>query len=163
MRIFISAGEPSGDLHAANLVKSLRAIRPDVEVVGFGGPHLEATGAKVLYPLVELAVMWFGRVLLNLHKFFALADQAEAYFRDEKPPPASATQLDNLKTPGGDTVLIAVHKHSVDRAPTASQGGPRRRRTANRSRRASSRVAHRRWWTSSTLRVWNKLSMAAFP
>ena len=44
-------------------------------------------------------------------------------------PPASATQLDNLKTPGGDTVLIAVHKHSVDRAPTASQGGPRRRRT----------------------------------
>lgn len=85
MRIFISAGEPSGDLHAANLVHSLRERLPGAEFVGFGGPHLEKAGAHVLYPLVELAVMWFGRVLLNLHKFFALAAQADRYFRDEKP------------------------------------------------------------------------------
>ena len=85
MRIFLSAGEPSGDLHAANLVRSLRERMPDAEFVGFGGPHLEKSGATVLYPLVELAVMWFGRVLLNLHKFFALAAQADRFFRDEKP------------------------------------------------------------------------------
>src|SRR5439155_24309694 len=64
MRIFLSTGEPSGDLHAANLIHSLRRLRPDVEVVGFGGPKMEAAGAKVLYPLVDLAVMWFVRVLL---------------------------------------------------------------------------------------------------
>jgi lipid-A-disaccharide synthase len=85
MRIFISAGEPSGDLHAANLVRAIRQRVPDAEFVGFGGPKLEASGAKLIYPLVELAVMWFGRVLLNLHKFIRLANQAEAYFRDEKP------------------------------------------------------------------------------
>ncbi len=85
MRIFISTGEPSGDLHAANLVRALRRRLPDAEFVGFGGPHLARSGAKVLYPLVELAVMWFGRVLLNLHKFFALAAEADRYFRDEKP------------------------------------------------------------------------------
>ena len=37
MRLFISAGEPSGDLHAANLVRSLRALQPDLVCAGFGG------------------------------------------------------------------------------------------------------------------------------
>ena len=41
MRIFISAGEPSGDLHAANLVRAIRRRVPDAEFVGFGGPKLE--------------------------------------------------------------------------------------------------------------------------
>lgn len=85
MRIFISAGEPSGDLHAANLVKSLRARFPDAEFVGFGGSHFEEAGGTLLYPLVELAVMWFGRVLLNLHKFLSLASQADRFFRHERP------------------------------------------------------------------------------
>jgi lipid-A-disaccharide synthase len=85
MRIFISAGEPSGDLHAANLVRALRERLPGAEFVGFGGPRLAEAGATLLYPLVDLAVMWFGRVLLNLHKFVRLANQADRYFRDERP------------------------------------------------------------------------------
>ena len=44
MRIFISAGEPSGDLHAANLIQALRARMPDAEFVGFGGPRMERPG-----------------------------------------------------------------------------------------------------------------------
>ncbi len=85
MRIFLSTGEPSGDLHAANLVHSLRKIRPEVEVLGFGGPRMAEAGATVIYPLVELAVMWFVRVLINLPKFFALIDQAEDEFRKDRP------------------------------------------------------------------------------
>ena len=85
MRIFLSTGEPSGDLHAANLIHSLRTLRPDVEVVGFGGPKMAEAGGKVLYPLVDLAVMWFVRVLLNLDKFFKLLDDAEEEFRRVRP------------------------------------------------------------------------------
>jgi lipid-A-disaccharide synthase len=85
MRIFLSAGEPSGDHHAADLVRALRERLPDAEFVGYGGPHLEAVGARVFFRLTDLAVMWFGRVLLNLHKFVKLARDAERYFRDEKP------------------------------------------------------------------------------
>jgi lipid-A-disaccharide synthase len=51
MRIFLSAGEPSGDLHAANLIRSLRARRPDAQFVGFGGPQMAGAGAEVLFPL----------------------------------------------------------------------------------------------------------------
>ena len=85
MKIFLSAGEPSGDLHAANLARAILSRHPEAEIVGFGGDHLKAAGARLLYPLTELAVMWLGRVLLKLPKFFALADEADRYFRDEKP------------------------------------------------------------------------------
>jgi lipid-A-disaccharide synthase len=85
MRIFLSTGEPSGDLHAANLIHSLKKLRPDVQVVGFGGPKMAEAGGKVLYPLVNLAVMWFLRVLLNLNKFFKLLDDAEKEFLANRP------------------------------------------------------------------------------
>jgi lipid-A-disaccharide synthase len=85
MRIFLSAGEPSGDLHAANLVRSLRKRLPDAEFVGFGGPHLARAGAQVLYPLTELAIMWFIQVFQNIRTFFRLLKQADDYFRDQKP------------------------------------------------------------------------------
>ena len=60
MRIFISAGEPSGDLHAANLIRALRkrAARRRVRRLrrpADGGGR----GASCSIPLVDLAVMWF--------------------------------------------------------------------------------------------------------
>lgn len=85
MRIFISTGEPSGDLHAANLIHSLRKSDPDLEIVGFGGPKMAEAGARLLYPLVDLAVMWFLRVLLNIHKFFGLLAMADREFRERRP------------------------------------------------------------------------------
>jgi lipid-A-disaccharide synthase len=85
MRIFVSAGEPSGDLHAANLIRELGRRLPDAEFVGYGGPKLEEAGAAILFPLVEMAVMWFLRVLLNLHKFLGLIGRADRYFQDHRP------------------------------------------------------------------------------
>ena len=85
MRIFLSAGEPSGDLHAANLIRSLRKRWPDAEFVGYGGPRMSEAGAVVLYPLVDMAVMWLLRVLWNIRTFLGLVDRADRYFRDERP------------------------------------------------------------------------------
>lgn len=85
MLIFISTGEPSGDLHGASLIHSLRSRRPDARFVGFGGPRMTEAGAHLLYPLVNLAVMWFLRVLLNIGTFLRLLLQADRFFRDERP------------------------------------------------------------------------------
>ncbi len=85
MRIFISAGEPSGDLHGANLIEALRARLPEVEFVGFGGPKMSEAGATLLYPLVNLAIMWFLNVFLNILTFLRLIFRADRYFRDQKP------------------------------------------------------------------------------
>ena len=85
MRIFISAGEPSGDIHGANLIRELKARRPDLDIVGFGGDRMEAAGAKLLYPLVQLAVMWFARVLANITTFLGLLSKADRSFRHHRP------------------------------------------------------------------------------
>jgi lipid-A-disaccharide synthase len=85
LRLFFCAGEPSGDLHAANLICRLRQRCPDLEAVGYGGPRMAAAGCQLHADLTELAVMWFGRALANLHKFWDLAGRADRYFRHHRP------------------------------------------------------------------------------
>ena len=85
MRIFLSAGEPSGDLHGANLIRALRRRGPGVDCVGFGGERMEAAGARLLYPLCDLAVMWFTRVLARAPAFLDLLSRADRYFRHHRP------------------------------------------------------------------------------
>ncbi len=85
MYVFISAGEPSGDLHGANLVRSLQRIHPGVQCTGFGGQHMEAAGCKLLYPLAGLSAMFILPVIASAHKFIKLILQADRYFRLSKP------------------------------------------------------------------------------
>jgi lipid-A-disaccharide synthase len=85
MHIFISAGEPSGDLHGANLIRALRHFHPEIQCVGFGGEKMASAGCRLLYPLCELAVMWFARVFARAPLFLQLLSQADRYFRHQRP------------------------------------------------------------------------------
>jgi lipid-A-disaccharide synthase len=85
MRVFLSAGEPSGDHHAALLARALRERRPDVECVGLGGPQMAAEGCRLVADMTKLAVMWFLRVILSIHRFVDLARRAERSFLDHRP------------------------------------------------------------------------------
>jgi lipid-A-disaccharide synthase len=84
-RIFISAGEPSGDLHGSNLAKALKAQWPDVELIGFGGPKMAAAGVDLKYELTNHAVMWFGKVLSQIGTFVGVVNQAARIFDEERP------------------------------------------------------------------------------
>ncbi len=85
MKLFISAGEPSGDLHGANLTRAIGERSPHVQFVGFGGERMREAGADLLYPMANLAVMGVRRVVSNLRTFFQLGDRAEAYFKKHRP------------------------------------------------------------------------------
>jgi lipid-A-disaccharide synthase len=85
VRIFFSAGEPSGDLHGSNLIRQLRRRDPQLEAVGYGGPLMAAVGCRLHTDLTALAVMWFALALANLHRFVALLLRADRYFREERP------------------------------------------------------------------------------
>ena len=85
MHLFISAGEPSGDLHGSNFVRAVRQRVPDAQLVGFGGDRMAAAGADLHFPLTQLAVMWFGKALANLPTFFKHGRRAEVYFRSRRP------------------------------------------------------------------------------
>jgi lipid-A-disaccharide synthase len=85
MRIFICAGEPSGDIHGGNLVRALGQRQPGVECVGFGGDQMAAAGCRVLYPLCQLAVMWFARAIANAPTFLGVLSKADRYFGHHRP------------------------------------------------------------------------------
>lgn len=85
MRVFISAGEPSGDMHGANLFRALRERRPDVEVFGFGGERMATAGVDLVYPLCEFAVMGLGAVLSALPTFRRILHLARDTFRKRRP------------------------------------------------------------------------------
>ncbi len=85
MQIFFSVGEPSGDLHGANLIGELRRQSPHVRVVGYGGPKMAAAGCELHTDLTRFAVMWFARVLTKLPTFWRLLEQADRYFAEARP------------------------------------------------------------------------------
>lgn len=70
--VFLAAGEPSGDLHAAGLARALRAALPGARLLGLGGPRMQAQGVELLAELDHLAVMGFAEVLGRLPYFLKL-------------------------------------------------------------------------------------------
>ena len=64
--IMIAAGEASGDMHGAALVRELRALRPNLAFSGMGGRDLEAAGVELLADAARLAVVGVVEVLGRL-------------------------------------------------------------------------------------------------
>lgn len=85
MHVFISAGEPSGDLHGANLIRELKKLDPNVRLSGFGGDRMESAGCQLLYPLCKHSVMWILSVVQQIFTFIRLLNDAEKFFREQKP------------------------------------------------------------------------------
>jgi lipid-A-disaccharide synthase len=83
-RIYISAGEPSGDAHAAAVVTALRRRLPAASFEAFGGPNLEAAGATVLDRMERLSVVGFVEALWQLPAHFRLLARVRAAFRAKR-------------------------------------------------------------------------------
>ncbi|HEX5831883.1 MAG TPA: lipid-A-disaccharide synthase [Gemmatimonadaceae bacterium] len=79
--VVIVAGEASGDLHAAGVARELRALRPDLALVGIGGHHMEEAGVTLLERAERLAVMGFVEVLRHVPAHWRLLRQLEARLR----------------------------------------------------------------------------------
>lgn len=81
MKLFLIAGEPSGDRLGAALMAGLKALEPvePVEFVGVGGPLMQAEGIGSLFPMEELSVMGIAEVLPKyLHLKRRIRETAEA-------------------------------------------------------------------------------------
>jgi lipid-A-disaccharide synthase len=82
VRLFILAGEPSGDALAADLVRRLRT-KTQVSPAGVGGPELAAEGLSSIFPMSDLSVMGWVDVLPRLPLLLWRARQvANAIIRD---------------------------------------------------------------------------------
>jgi lipid-A-disaccharide synthase len=82
-RLFLLAGEPSGDRLGAALIAGLRRLAPSVQFAGVGGPEMAGEGLSSLFPMSDLAVMGVAEVLPRyplLRRRLAEAAEAAAAF-----------------------------------------------------------------------------------
>ncbi|MGD8428980.1 MAG: lipid-A-disaccharide synthase [Ectothiorhodospiraceae bacterium] len=84
-RVAIVAGELSGDVLGADLMRAIKARHPGVRFEGIGGPAMLREGLEGLYPLESLSVMGLVEVLRHLPRLLRIRRELFRHFRDNPP------------------------------------------------------------------------------
>ena len=72
-KLFIITGEYSGDIHASNVVRELKALNCDLEIEGIGGINLEKEWVKLFENQEKMSAMGFSlEILIHHYKFFII-------------------------------------------------------------------------------------------
>jgi len=85
MRVALVAGETSGDLLGAGLIRSLKQSCPNIEFEGVAGPQMQAAGCKVLEKSDVLAVMGLIEPLIEIPKLLKLRRRLITRWKHTKP------------------------------------------------------------------------------
>ncbi|MDQ0650321.1 lipid-A-disaccharide synthase [Pseudomonas cedrina] len=85
LRIALVAGEASGDILGAGLMRALKAQHPAVEFIGVGGPLMQAEGLVSYFPMERLSVMGLVEVLGRLRELLARRKLLIQTLIEEKP------------------------------------------------------------------------------
>jgi lipid-A-disaccharide synthase len=85
LRLVLVAGEASGDLHGAALVRALRARRPDLEVAGIGGAELRKAGMRTVVDTAHVATMGFSETFGSLGRLVSAYRAVVALLDSERP------------------------------------------------------------------------------
>ncbi|WP_348751335.1 lipid-A-disaccharide synthase [Pseudomonas rhodesiae] len=85
LRIALVAGEASGDILGAGLMRALKARHPAVEFIGVGGPLMQAEGLVSYFPMERLSVMGLVEVLGRLRELLARRKLLIQTLIEEKP------------------------------------------------------------------------------
>lgn len=82
---FIVAGEASGDLHGANLIKAIKKTHPMSRFVGHGGDNMKSAGLEIMRHTSELAIMGFSEVIKHLPLMLNVMGESLGELRKLKP------------------------------------------------------------------------------
>ena len=81
-QIFFSAGEPSGDTHAAALIREIKSQDPAICCTGYGGPLMQQAGMELHHDLTKKAVMFIGIAVSQIYSLYKLYKQTVKYFAE---------------------------------------------------------------------------------
>ena len=85
LKFFLIAGEPSGDLHGAKLIKAIKSLQPLSSFMGHGGYLMEKEGMKIVEHCNNLSVMGFKEVIVHLPRIWAIMNNTIALVKRVKP------------------------------------------------------------------------------
>jgi len=85
MHIFISAGEVSGDLHGAALIRALRSLYPECRISAVAGPQMRAQGCSVVEHMESLNVMGLGDVIKALPRIRRIGENIQTWLVQAQP------------------------------------------------------------------------------
>ncbi len=83
--IGIIAGETSGDMRAASLIRELKILKPHVRISGIAGPSMLANGVEAIAHIDDLSVMGITEVLKNLGRIKKIFNQTLAHIQSTRP------------------------------------------------------------------------------
>jgi lipid-A-disaccharide synthase len=81
----VSAGEISGDMHAAAVLKKVKGKYPEVEIFGMGSTALKEMGAEILIDPTEISTIGYIEALKNLRQHFKHLSKMKELLRERKP------------------------------------------------------------------------------
>ncbi|MBP9006031.1 MAG: lipid-A-disaccharide synthase, partial [Candidatus Marinimicrobia bacterium] len=84
-KLFISAGELSGDMHAGKLISALKELNPDIEISAIGGDNMAAAGAELLFHIRETSFMGFVEVIKHLPFIISMYRKTLQFIDEFKP------------------------------------------------------------------------------
>lgn len=83
--ILVVAGDPSGDLHAANLIKALRARDPEISVTSVGGVRMQEVSTHFIYNLVSVGAVGFSEPFKHFFLWLKLIKLIRRYMEEKRP------------------------------------------------------------------------------
>ena len=85
LKFFLVAGEPSGDLHGAKLIKAIKSLNPFTSFIGHGGSLMENEGMKIIEHINKLSVMGFKEVIVHLPSIWKIMITTISFIEKAKP------------------------------------------------------------------------------
>lgn len=83
--ILVVAGDPSGDAHAANLIKALKAKDPELSVTSIGGTRMQEVSTHFIYNLVSVGAVGFSEPFKHFFLWLKLIRIIRRYMEEKRP------------------------------------------------------------------------------
>ncbi len=104
-KIFLSAGEASGEHYGTLLIPAIRRLVPDAEFFGLGGQRMEALGFRRIVRAEDVAVMGITEVIRHMPRIYTEYRRLKASIRAEKPDAAVLIDFPDVN------LSLAKHLH----------------------------------------------------